>query len=295
MARVTARIVVMINAMGRHRGRGACSPAWCSIIGTRAYARWLYLLRRVGRPPRARGCYRVGARAARVPAARGGGRGGADGCRPLQPSACCATFCARDPAFRRYMFWMSLYGSGNLMVGAQLVVLFSDRLQLSSTAQILLLSVVPLLLMPVFLPWWARMFDRGHVIEYRARQCWSLVAAVAVMGIAVMLRAHWLLGLGAVLMGASMAGANLGWNLGHNDFATLGRSQHYMGVHVTLTGVRGLLAPPTGILCYEGLERLRAGLGILSLLVPLSMVTAGAIGFVRMRAAGLASRQPISQ
>ena len=35
-----------------------------------------------------------------------------------------------DAPFRRYMFWMSLYGSGNLMMTAQLVVLFSDRLQL---------------------------------------------------------------------------------------------------------------------------------------------------------------------
>ena len=67
-----------------------------------------------------------------------------------------------DAAFRSYMFWMSLYGSGNLMMTAQLVVLFSDRLQLGGLRQILLLTVVPLLLMPLFLPAWARLFDRGH-------------------------------------------------------------------------------------------------------------------------------------
>jgi len=86
-----------------------------------------------------------------------------------------------------------------------------------------------------------------------------------------------------VAMGLSMAGANLGWNLGHNDFASLGRAQHYMGVHVTLTGVRGLIAPSLGMLCYQLLETLHAGLGIAALLLPLAMIVAGAVGFVRMR------------
>jgi MFS family permease len=193
---------------------------------------------------------------------------------------------AADPAFRRYMFWMGMYGAGNLMLNSQMVVLFTDRLHLSSTTQVLLLTALPLLLMPIFLPAWARLFDRGHIIDYRARQCWALVAAIAIMCGAVVLRLPWLLWPASVLLGLSYAGANLGWNLGHNDFATLGRAQHYMGVHVTLTGVRGLLAAPIGMLCYEWLERWRTGLGIAALLIPLIMVTAGAIGFVRMRAAG---------
>lgn len=192
---------------------------------------------------------------------------------------------AADPAFRHYMFWMSMYGTGNLMLNAQMVVLFTDRLHLSSTTQVVLLTALPLLLMPVFLPAWARLFDGGHVIEYRARQCWVLVAAVALMCAGVVLRLPWLLWPASVLLGISYAGANLGWNLGHNDFATLGRAQHYMGVHVTLTGVRGLIAAPAGMLCYDWLESLHTGLGIAALLIPLTMVTAGAFGFLRMRAA----------
>jgi MFS family permease len=188
-----------------------------------------------------------------------------------------------DPQFRSYMFWMSLYGSGNLMMNAQLVVLFSDRLHLDSLRQIMLLTAVPLLLMPLFLPWWARLFDSGHIIEYRSRQCWALVAALVLMSLGVVLERNWLLWPGAVLIGVSYAGANLGWNLGHNDFATPGRAQHYMGVHVTLTGVRGLIAPPLGMLCYELLEWERVGWGVAALVLPLGLVTAGAVGFVRMR------------
>jgi hypothetical protein len=189
-----------------------------------------------------------------------------------------------DPQYRRYMFWLGLFGAGNLMVAAQFVIVFSDQLHLSSSTQIGILAIVPLLSIPLFTPWWARMFDGGHVIEYRARQCWALVAAIAVMIVGVFASQVWLLWAGALLLGASTAGSNLGWNLGHSDFASLGKMQHYMGVNVTLTGMRGLIAPPAGVLAYEWLERLSAGAGRYSLLLPLAMTLAGAFGFNRMKA-----------
>jgi Major Facilitator Superfamily len=188
-----------------------------------------------------------------------------------------------NPSYRSFMFWMSLYGAGNLMVNAQLVVFYADRLHLGGLTQIMLLSVVPLLLIPVFIPWWARQFDGGHVIEYRARQCWVLVCSIVINALAVWQRQPWLLWLGSALCGVSYAGANLGWNLGHNDFAPRGLAQHYMGVHVTLTGVRGLIAPPLGILLYELLEWWHKGYGIAALSVPILLVTAGGLGFVHMR------------
>jgi MFS family permease len=188
-----------------------------------------------------------------------------------------------DPQYRRYMFWLGLFGAGNLMVAAQFVIVFSDQMHLSSGVQIGVLAIVPLLSIPLFTPWWARMFDGGHVIEYRARQCWALVAAIGVMILAVFVGQAWLLWPGALLLGASTAGSNLGWNLGHSDFASLGKMQHYMGVNVTLTGMRGLVAPPAGVLAYEWLERLSPGAGRYSLLLPLGMTLAGAFGFNLMK------------
>lgn len=188
-----------------------------------------------------------------------------------------------DPAYRTFMFWMSLYGAGNVMMSAQMVVLFAERMHLPALTQILLLTVVPYALTPIFLPMWARLFDRGHVIEYRSRQCWVLVASILVSAAGIGLLQPALLWVGAVLAGVAYAGANLGWNLGHNDFAPSGQAQQYMGVHVTLTGVRGLFAPPLGILLYELLERLHPGAGVWALCVPVVLITSGGIGFVRMR------------
>jgi len=189
----------------------------------------------------------------------------------------------KDPHFREYMFWMGIYGGGNLMLTSQLVVIFSEHLHLSPGLQIALLSVVPLASLPLFVPFWARMFDRGHIVEYRARQGWSLVLAVATLTIGTWLAWVPMLWFGALLLGVAYAGSNLGWNLGHNDFASVGRAQHYMGVHVTLTGVRGAIGPPAGILIYQWLESWRPGFGLYSLVLPLIFVTVGAAGFSHMR------------
>jgi Major Facilitator Superfamily len=188
-----------------------------------------------------------------------------------------------DPDYRRYMTWMALYGAGNLMITGQLVVLLSDHLKISAAQQIAVLTIVPLLCIPVFTPWWARRFDAGHVIDYRAKQCWSLVAAMVVAIIAVFSGVTALLWVMAILLGISTAGANLGWNLGHTDFASLGKVQQYMGVNVTLTGMRGLVAPPLGIIIYTLLERRWPGAGRYSLILPFSMTLAGAIGFNLMK------------
>jgi MFS family permease len=189
----------------------------------------------------------------------------------------------KDPHFREYMFWMGIYGGGNLMLTSQLVVIFSEHLHLAPGLQIALLSVVPLGTLPLFVPFWARMFDEGHIVEYRARQGWSLVLAVLALTFGTWFGLLWMLWLGALLLGVAYAGANLGWNLGHNDFASVGRAQHYMGVHVTLTGVRGAIGPPAGILIYQWLESLEPGAGVYSLVLPLIFVTVGAMGFSHMR------------
>jgi hypothetical protein len=189
----------------------------------------------------------------------------------------------KDLHFREYMFWMGVFGGGNLMLTSQLVVIFSEHLHLPASLQIALLSVVPLGLLPLFVPFWARMFDEGHIVEYRARQGWALVAAVALVCLGTWTRSLPLIWVGAVVLAFAYAGSNLGWNLGHNDFASAGRAQHYMGVHVTLTGVRGAIGPPAGILIYQWLEAMRPGAGVYSLALPLLFVTVGAAGFSHMR------------
>lgn len=278
LARITGRIVVVsylaVAVSAALVGwalekSGGVDPRWVYGGGAVAGlgAAWLY------RETRMRRQFRL---LAEETAGSGGGRG-VFSLRMLRE------ILAEDPSFREYMFWMGLFGAGNLMLIAQLVVILGDQLHLSSGVQIGLLSVVPMVALPLFTPWWARLFDGSHVVAYRARQGWALVIATMIMCLATF--TGWLpvLWFGAIVLGSANAGANLGWNLGHNDFASIGRAQHYMGVHVTLTGVRGAIAPPLGILFYEALEALRAGSGRYALVLPLALTTIGAIGFNLMR------------
>ena len=42
----------------------------------------------------------------------------------------------------------------------------------------------------------------------------------------------------------------LAWNLGHLHFARSDEAEVYMGIHVFLTGLRGLIAPAVGMLLW---------------------------------------------
>ena len=187
-----------------------------------------------------------------------------------------------DAPFRRYMRLMFSFGGGNLAMTPILILIMTERYGLSQLTQMLIISSIPLLVMTLAIPVWSRLLDRGHVIHYRARQSWSFVLTFAVYFVSVAFDITALFWVGAVLHGIGMAGGVLGWNLGHHDFAAPEKASLYMGTHVTLTGIRGLVAPLFGVWLYTLLDNHQAGLGRFVLAIPLFVTTMGAFGFVRM-------------
>jgi hypothetical protein len=113
-------------------------------------------------------------------------------------------------------------------------------------------TVIPLVLSVLTMPFWALYLDRVHVSAFRAAHAWSfslsqllLWAGAATQSLLVVLAAR-------MVLGSARAGGGLAWNLGHNDFAPPERVGLYMGVHVTLTGLRGAVAPFVGMALYLG-------------------------------------------
>src|ERR1700693_5640054 len=137
MARMTGRIVVY-NEVGM--AAVALIAGWL-LDRHAALARWIYLLAALAglaaawlyRAVRVRREYRL------LAAEAGEGTAAAPFSLHMLRE-----ILAADPSFRRYMFWMSMYGTGNLMINAQMVVLFTDRLHLSSTTPVLLLAALAL-------------------------------------------------------------------------------------------------------------------------------------------------------
>lgn len=185
-----------------------------------------------------------------------------------------------DRWYRRYMATMFVFGSGNLMVIALLVVLLAEQLGVSRLGQVLITTTMPLLALAALTPIWARRLDRVHILDYRAFHAWTFVLAMALFVPGAIFGQVLLFWAGAGALGAAFAGGRLGWNLGHNDFASDAHSTLYMSIHVTLTGVRGLIAPLVGVALYQWLESTGAGNGRFVLLFPFMLTLAGAITFV---------------
>jgi hypothetical protein len=189
---------------------------------------------------------------------------------------------ARDPAFREYQVAMSVFGAGLLSLTPLLVVCLNDVLGLPAFAQVVVTTSLPIIVMPIAVQPWARYLDRHRVIAFRALHGRITTVAVGLLVAAVLLRQPLLLWPGALLMGVSMAAGSLGWTLGHNDFAPRGEETRYMALHVTLTGLRGLVAPPLTMGAYHLLDFVRPGAGPIALGIPLVLVVTGAWRFQKM-------------
>ena len=162
-------------------------------------------------------------------------------------------------------------------------IVFGERLALSPFSQVLLLGTLPLVVLPFAILLWARYYDRVHIIEFRSVHAWSFVtSSLAFMIGCVGGGLPWLV-FGSAMLGVAYAGGQLGWNLGHNDFARPEQAALYMGVHVTLTGMRGLAAPLVGVALYRGTEELAPGHGQWALIVPVLLNFFGALSFIRLR------------
>lgn len=157
-----------------------------------------------------------------------------------------------DRRYARYQLYQFISGAAAMALEAPLVLLVTQQIGASYFASIGVVMLIPFVLNLATLPLWARYLDRIHVVVFRAQQ-----NALWVLGVLVMFIGAWQLSLtwlviGRILTGILNGGGTLAWQLGHNDFAPRDQLSAYMGVHVTLTGVRGAFAPFLGMALYVG-------------------------------------------
>lgn len=184
-----------------------------------------------------------------------------------------------DRNFRHYMMCMFLFGTGNMMITAPLVIMLRDVFDMGYRGGMLISGVVPILVMPLSIPIWSRLLDNVHIIKFRAIHSWVFVTAAAAMLFATTTFQPQYLWLSAVLQGMAFGGGMLAWNLGHHDFAPAHKASQYMGVHVTLTGIRGFLAPVLAVGLYQMLSQHSEGAGAWVFAFCLALNFSGAVGF----------------
>lgn len=204
----------------------------------------------------------------------------------------------KNRSFGKYMLAMFTLGSGNLMFTAPLIVYLNEHTSLQQLQQILITTAIPLALIPFAVRWWAKLLDGNHIFYFRSIHSWGFVSALALFLVAQLSGIEFVFYIASVIYGIAISGGVIGWNLGHNDFVDKSKSKSeaenpmdYMAVHVTLTGLRGLIMPLVGIALYQWLESISFGSGKYALILPLSITTLGAILFVMFNQQHIASQK----
>ncbi|HRX85498.1 MAG TPA: hypothetical protein P5572_10810 [Phycisphaerae bacterium] len=174
-----------------------------------------------------------------------------------------------DVPFRNYCIAQMCAGTANLMVRSVAVVVIADQLLGDMPASFwvgaVLLDVMPRLLTLGSMARFAAYFDRVGVLRFRVLHGvgWFLTLVFGMFGAWATARgattqpALFLLGMAsftayAMVRGICYGGGNIAWNLGHLHFAHPQDAEVYMGIHVSLTGLRGLILPSVGMLLWHG-------------------------------------------
>jgi MFS family permease len=184
-----------------------------------------------------------------------------------------------DKDYRAYQICQLLIGFGNIMSWAPFVIMAKQQFDVDYLQGILLTQVIPLMMMPFTIPLWAKLLDAVHIVQFRAFHSWIFIFSMGCALFAGLTHTIELLYAASVLRGIAFGGGALAWNLGHLQFVKPEKSQDYMSIHVTLTGLRGLIAPFTGVALYNLLETQTPGNGTYVFAVTLAVTTTGALGF----------------
>lgn len=187
-----------------------------------------------------------------------------------------------DRNYALFMLCMFVIGTGNIMLTAPLTLTLADQFHLDALASMVITSALPYLVFPWLIPFWSRLLSRRHVVRFRVIHSWVFVVSQAVVLLAAVSNTLELMYISAMFQGIAFAGGSLAWNLGHLDFAPPHRASQYMGVHVTLNGVRGLLAPILAVSLYQALGSWRPGGEHWVFAFSVVLCIAGALGFGRL-------------
>jgi MFS family permease len=205
--------------------------------------------------------------------------GAADDLPSLNPLSVLRSLRA-DPPYRRFMLFMFILGLGDLMVEPLLPIIAKEHFGMHYLAGIVVTTSLPRALVPLSIPLWARFLDRVHVAHFRAVHSWLFVLSTLLVIPAALGRLEWLFYVATAIRGAAFGGGQLAWNLGHLDFAPAHKASQYMGVHVTLTGVRGLIAPFLAVGVYEAFRGAAPGSEVWTFALCAGLCAAGGTGFV---------------
>ncbi len=164
-----------------------------------------------------------------------------------------------NPSYFRFQVNFMIYGLAFMVVLPAVPVLATRELGLDYTSFALARGILGPGIALLCMPWFGRMMDRIGPLRASA-------LAFAVFGfypfflglspwLGVPFHSFWFFG-GFVFYGIAMGGLMVIWHMGSIYYAPPGMTATYQGIHVTMTGLRGLVGPLAGylLLTYTGIS-----------------------------------------
>lgn len=161
------------------------------------------------------------------------------------------TLLKQNKAFAAFERDFSIYGMGFIMMQPIIPIYMVDKLQLSYTNNFLAKGVLSQMGMLLLSPVIGKLHDHLHPFRFIAASfallmlfpllflLSSLWAGESVVAVIIVFVAY-------TIYGIAMAGVNLSWNMSSIFFAGKEDASMYQSVHVTMTSIRGLIAPVLG-------------------------------------------------
>lgn len=159
-----------------------------------------------------------------------------------------------DRRYRFYLVCQFLVGLANLSILPPFIKALDETFHQPYGSSIALATAIPIGMMVLALPFWSRVLGKIHILRFQAINSWVFVFAIALTALGMRWELLWLIYVSRFAIGIARGGGVLAWSLGHHDFASRQMAPIYMGLHVTLTGIRGAIGPFLGMFLYAGIN-----------------------------------------
>jgi len=146
----------------------------------------------------------------------------------------------------------SIYGMGFIMMTPVIPIYLVDTLKLSYTANFLSKGILSQAGMLFLSPVLGKLHDRLHPFRFISLSFGTLMFFPLLIIVSSLFTTSVTLStivvfIAYAVFGVAMAGINMAWNMSSIFFAGKDDAAMYQSVHVTMTGIRGLIAPVLGL------------------------------------------------
>ncbi|MDZ4121232.1 MAG: MFS transporter, partial [Candidatus Cloacimonadaceae bacterium] len=150
----------------------------------------------------------------------------------------------------------SIYGMGFIMMTPIIPIYLVDVLKLSYTSNFMAKGVISQLGLLLLSPYIGKIHDRMHPFRFISMAfamlfIFPVLIIISAIFATVPLVPVILVFIAYLVFGIAMAAVNISWNMSSIYFAGKEDAAMYQSVHVTMTGIRGVIAPGLGLLLMK--------------------------------------------